>query len=108
MRLRDKPRVCCKALLELRDLLDETVYTPPSLEVEDQHVSLKPKGGADERSESISATGATSVLPGTPSPSVLESSSEGGQAIGDSTGSEDAAGVSSAPNFSKGAAGDKQ
>ena len=90
MRLTDRPRVHWKALVELRQLLDETVCAPPLARVQDQHRCSNVEGGADEGDTSISSSGATSVFRSKQSSPPVEQSSGRRQASGNSIDGGDA------------------
>ena len=90
MRLTDRPRVHWKALVELRQLLDETVCAPPLARVQDQHRCSNVEGGADEGDTSISSSGATSVFRSKQSSPPVEQSCGRRQASGNSIDGGDA------------------
>ena len=97
MRVTDDPRVYWKALIELRQLLDETVYASRPLAVQDQHRSSKLEGGVDERNRPIESIEPASVFPTTPDSSALEQPSDRRPADGNSADSSVASGASDEP-----------
>ena len=108
MRLTDKPRVHWKALVELRQLLDETVCATASPRVENQHRPSKSEGGADEARTSVPSSGAATVLPSTQSSTALDQSSERRQGSGNSTDIGNAPRVLGRQNDHRGRGGDNR